>query len=287
MVLPLFIPHRVSKTGPRLSDLEGSYQRVVSALGQTPPYALPGCRAANGAVQTFLSFEGAAPLADHPESLASWVARGVRSVGLVHTRHNALAASSNDVGKSPPLTEQGKALVHRAHALGVPVDISHASRKTVDAVVALARADHMPVIATHSNASRLANSPRNLDDAALRAIASTGGVVGVNFHSSFLVKGRPASLDDVVRHVRHLVKVMGVEHVAFGSDFEGDIKPPEGLLDVRALPRLAQALEASGMSRKDVERVFGTNALRVLCHARTEGTEAVSKPVSSGSRPSP
>jgi membrane dipeptidase len=266
VVLPLFVPHGVAPAGPTLDHLEDSYRRVFDALTRTPPFALPSCRAPDGAVRTWLAFEGAAPLADRPEDLVGWVARGLRSVGLVHTRHNALAGSSGEPGsRERGLSARGAALVREAHALGVAVDVSHASRRTVDDVIALARADGMPVIATHTNALALADHPRNLDDAALAAIASTGGVVGVNFHAPFLARNRDAALADVVRHVRHLVSVMGVEHVAFGSDFEGGISPPPELRDVRELPRLARALEASGMTRADVARVFGGNALRVLC----------------------
>jgi membrane dipeptidase len=94
--------------------------------------------------------------------------------------------------------------------------------------------------------------------------------VGVNFHSRFLVKGRRATLDDVVRHVRYLVRVAGIDHVAIGSDFEGDILPPRGLEDVRAMPKLSQALEHAGLSRSAVEHVFGLNALRVLCGGRAD-----------------
>jgi membrane dipeptidase len=89
-------------------------------------------------------------------------------------------------------------------------------------------------------------------------------VVGVNFHGGYLAVGRRATLADVVQHVRHLVNVGGLEHVAVGSDFEGGILAPVGLEDVRGFPRLAAALATAGFSRADVERVFAGNALRVL-----------------------
>lgn len=273
VVLPLFVPHSVSEAGPRLADIEDSYRKVFDALVHTRPYALPGCLAHRGAVKTWLAFEGSAPLANRPADLASWVARGVRSVGLVHTRNNALATSSNESQESRRargdqdggLSAAGLTLVRAAHALDVSVDVSHASKATVRDVVRQALVDRAPVIATHSNARTLAEHHRNLDDDELRAIASTGGVVGVNFHSAFLARGREARLADVVQHVRHLVRTMGADHVALGSDFEGGIRPPAELRDVRDLPKLAARLEASGLSRSEVERVFAKNALRLLC----------------------
>lgn len=269
VVLPLFIPARVSPTGPRRRDLEGSYERVLAAIPQAAAYAPPGCGAAPGKVRTFLAFEGAAPLAEDPSALDAWAARGLRSVGLVHTRNNALATSSGEAGGvRSGLSEAGRALVQRAAALGVPVDVSHASDRATRDVLALAREHKSVVIATHSNARALTDVPRNLADAELRGIAETGGVVGVNFHSRFLARGRRATIDDVVAHIRYLVRVVGVDHVAIGSDFEGDITPPVGLEDVRGFPALGRALEKSGLSREAVEKIFGLNALRVLCPNR-------------------
>jgi membrane dipeptidase len=266
VVLPLFVPARVSPSGPQLSDLEGSYERVVAAIKRSEPYQLPGSNSAPGKVRTWLAFEGAAPLAERPNDLDRWVQRGVASVGLVHTRKNALASSSGDPhADAEGLTAQGRALAQRALELRVPLDISHASDRAARDVFELARGSGVPVIATHSDARTLSSAPRNLTDAQLRAIAASGGVVGVNFHSRFLVDGRRATLDDVVKQVRYLVRVAGVEHVAIGSDFEGDITTPRGLSDVRDMPKLGRALEAAGLSRAAVEQVFALNALRVLC----------------------
>jgi membrane dipeptidase len=98
------------------------------------------------------------------------------------------------------------------------------------------------------------------------AIARTGGVIGINFHSPFLIRtGGEATLDDVVKHVRYVVGKVGIEHVSIGSDFEGDINAARDLHDVRGFPKLARALEASGLSNADVRKIMGLNALRVLC----------------------
>lgn len=267
VVLPLFVPRDVSASGPRKSDLEDQYLRVLAELFQGEGLALPGCGEAPG-VRTWLSFEGAGPLADAPESLTAWVARGVRIVGLVHTEHNALASSSGDaraVGYG--LTLAGKQLVRRAHALGVAVDVSHASDRAVTDALALARETGGVVVATHSNARALCDHPRNLTDEQLRGIAATGGVIGLNFHSPFVVRGRPATLADVVRQALHLVRVAGARHVALGADFEGGIRPARGLSDASHFPDLARALRSAGLSEAAVHQLFSENALRVLCRS--------------------
>jgi membrane dipeptidase len=265
VVLPLFVPRQVSPTGPRSEDLEAQYQRVMRELFRGDGFELPGCGAGAG-VRTWLSFEGAGPLAQAPESLDAWVARGVRLVGLVHTEHNALASSSGDAhAVDYGLTPAGERVVRRAHALGVAVDVSHASDRAIDDVLAIARETSGVVVASHSNARALCDHPRNLSDAQLRAIAASGGVVGLNLHSPFVVRGRPATLADVVRQALHLVKVAGADHVAIGADFEGGIRPAKGLNDAGHFPELARALGRAGLADHVVRRLFSENALRVLC----------------------
>jgi membrane dipeptidase len=121
------------------------------------------------------------------------------------------------------------------------------------------------VVATHSNVRALADHPRNLSAAQLRAIARTGGVVGINFHAPYLARGRAATLDDVVEHIRYAVRVAGARHVALGSDFEGDVRPPPQLSSVAKLPHLARALLDAGFGASDVRAVLADNALRLLC----------------------
>jgi membrane dipeptidase len=278
VVLPLYVPRRVSPTGPGLSDFESSYVKVYGALGATTPYRLPGCLPRNGGVRTWLAFEGVGALAGDrwvevggmkaPASLFGWGARGIRVLGPVHTFSNELASSSGDPKPADfGLTPRGRDLVRAVNRLGIAVDVSHASDRATKEIIALASETGAPVIATHSNARALANHPRNLADTELLGIAKSGGVVGVNFHSAFVTRRSPATLADVVLQVKYLVNLMGPEHVAIGSDFEGEIRPPAELADVGGYQKLAQALVVAGVSKDTVEAVFSKNALRVLCRS--------------------
>jgi membrane dipeptidase len=145
------------------------------------------------------------------------------------------------------------------------LDVSHASELATRDLLALGAAARVPVIATHSNARALADHPRNLSDAELAAVARSGGVVGVNFHARFVNARAKATLADVVRQVRYLARVMGAQHVAVGSDFEGDIQPPAELSSVLGYQRLAEALLVAGFTRAEVAGIMGENALRLLC----------------------
>jgi membrane dipeptidase len=266
-VLPLFVPRDASPSGPRRIDLESAYARVFGALASTEPYRLPGCLPRRGGVRTWLAFEGAGQLAGDDAALTSFAARGVRVVGPVHTESNALASSSRDAAPAYGLTAAGRDFVRAAQRLGMLLDVSHASDRATREILALSRESGAPVVATHSNARALADHPRNLRDPELDAIARSGGVVGVNFHSTFLAPGGKATLSDAVRQVRYLVRRIGSEHVALGADFEGDTRPPAELADVSGYQRLAGALLGAGMLEADVERIFSRNALRVLCRA--------------------
>lgn len=281
VVLPLYVP-KDAPGGRSLEEFERSYAHVYDALLRTPPYSLPGCdigRAGAEArsVGTFLAFEGAAPLGNSEREVRKWVLRGVRSFGLVHTEDNAYAASSGAGPSFRPkqetasgLSDLGKTFVTHVARAGGLVDVSHASDETVDEVLALSHKLGRPVLATHSNARALSLHPRNLTDAQIRAIARTGGVIGVNFHALFLRKraGASASLVDVVEQVRHLLRVAGDRAVALGSDFEGGISAVPELSNAGRFQHLARALLGAGVSREQIRAVFSENARRVLCERR-------------------
>jgi membrane dipeptidase len=268
VVLPLYVPADVSSRGPRAEDLERSYARVYDELSRVVPYGLPGCTVHRRSVRTWLALEGAAPLANDPDAATRWVARGVRLFGLVHAEDNRLATSATGARHAQTgLTAEGRRLVKQIHEAGGIVDVSHASSRTLREVVELARTAGTAVVASHSNARALANHPRNLTDEEIRAIASTGGVVGINLHSPYLARGRRATLHDVVRHILHLVSVAGVQHAAVGTDFEGGISPPTSLSTARDLQKLPAALRRAGLLEADVRTIMAENALRLLCPA--------------------
>jgi membrane dipeptidase len=170
--------------------------------------------------------------------------------------------STPDIGGG--LTQAGKDLVRACNELGILVDLSHLNWAGFWDVAQLSDA---PLVATHSNAHALCESSRNLTDEQLAAIRDSGGVVGVNFAISFLrADGREVAgttLAEIVRHVDYLVERMGVDHVAFGSDFDGAVVPGD-LTGAGDLPLLVDALRAAGYDAGDVDKITHANWLRVL-----------------------
>ncbi len=223
----------------------------------------------DGHVTAIVHMEGAEAIAPDLSNLDRWYERGLRSIGLVWSRPNQFAEgvpfrfpSSPDTGGG--LTAAGRELVRGCNRLGILVDVSHLNEAGFWDVAALSDA---PLVATHSNAHALCAASRNLVDPQLDAIRDTGGIVGVNFAVTFLradgllVPETP--ITEIVRHVDYLAERMGIDHVAFGSDFDGAVVPEE-LGSVAGLPRLVDALRASGYDDEAVAKITHENWLRVL-----------------------
>ncbi len=170
--------------------------------------------------------------------------------------------SSPDTG--PGLTAAGRRLVRACNRNGILVDCSHLNEAGFWDV---ADASDAPLVATHSNAHALCPSSRNLTDRQLDAIGASDGVVGVNFGNSFLradgTRDASTPLSEIVRHVEYIARRIGVDHVGFGSDFEG-VEIPDELGGVAGLPKLVDALRAAGFGEDDVSKITHRNWLRVL-----------------------
>jgi membrane dipeptidase len=266
IVLPFYIPDGVRPSGPEerdLQDILGTIEKLV--WRPTSPFApvFVGDTTGRKQVRAWLAMEGAQALAADPDAISTWVAKGVRIVGLAHAHDNDLAGSATGK-KRGGLTDKGRQLAKGALVAGAMLDVSHLSDASIADVLALSKDAGRPVIATHSNARAVCPHPRNLTDAQLRAVAASGGVVGLNLHSPFLTSHGEASADDVLRMVDHLLRVAGEDHVAIGSDYDGGITPPKAFPDAASFPRLARMLLRQGHSEARVRKVFSGNALRVL-----------------------
>lgn len=222
-----------------------------------------------GTFAMVVHIEGAEAIDTRLETLDVLHAAGLRSLGLVWSRPNAFAHGvpfdfprRPDTG--PGLTSAGKRLVRACNRLGVLVDVSHLNEAGFWDV---SRISGAPLVATHSCAWTLAPSPRNLTDAQLDAVASSGGLVGINFHKGFLRSdgdvGAATSLTEIVRHARYVADRVGVEHVGLGSDFDG-ADMPDDLSDASRLPALLDALRDAGFGETDVRGLAHGNWVRVL-----------------------
>ncbi len=224
---------------------------------------------ASGTISAILHFEGAEAIDPGLDALHSFHAAGLRSLGPVWSRPTIFGhgvpfryPATGDTG--PGLTDAGKRLVAECNALRIMLDLSHLNQAGFDDVAALSAA---PLVATHSNAHALCPSSRNLTDRQLGQIRDSGGLVGLNFATCFLrPDGRESpdmTLDPMVRHLDHLIGILGEDHVGFGSDFDGATMPKD-IKDVAGLPVLMAALATHGYSDALLHKLAHRNWLALL-----------------------
>ncbi len=185
--------------------------------------------------------------------------RGVAYMTLCHNGDNDICDSHRGNNEHNGLSEFGKRVVERMNKTGMMVDLSHASEKSFwDALECSSK----PIICSHSSSRALCDHTRNLTDDQMRALARSGGVAQVCLYSGFLKKDGNATVEDAVRHIMHMIDVMGVDHVGIGSDFDGGGGLP-GLEDASWFISLTERLIAEGLSDSDLSLVWGANFLKV------------------------
>lgn len=201
-----------------------------------------------------LGVEGAHALDGDLNNIDRLYDAGVRMMAPTHFFDNDMGGSSAGENKGG-LTVKGRELVRRMERKHILVDVAHASERTLDDVLAVAT---RPVVVSHTGVRGTCDNSRNLSDGQLRAVAATGGVVGIAYFDVAVCGG---SASDIARAVRHAVDVAGIDHVALGSDFDGAVKVP---FDTTGLAVLFDALFQQGFGDEEIIKISGGNALRVL-----------------------
>jgi membrane dipeptidase len=238
--------HELAAAAPDQLQLVGSRAELESLLR---------ARASGTAVVGgMLGLEGAHALEGDIDKLDGLFAAGFRLLGLAHFFDNAVAGSMHGMEKYG-LTPLGREVVRRAEQLGMIVDIAHSSPATIDEVLAMAT---RPVVVSHGGVKATCDTNRNLSDGQIQAIARNGGVIGVGYWNAAVCDITPAGIVAAMSHIRELV---GVEHIALGSDFDGGTQTA---FDTSELAVITQALLIRGFSEADIGLVMGGNAVRLL-----------------------
>ncbi len=222
-----------------------------------------------GIIAAVLHMEGAEGIDPELDALHVFYQAGLRSVGITWSRVNEFGHGvpfkfphSPDTG--PGLSDKGINLVKACNRLGIIVDLSHLNEQ---GFWDTARISQAPLVVTHAGVHTLCPSSRNLTDKQLDAVGETNGIVGINFHVGFLrADGRldpDTPIREIVRHIRYVVDRIGIDHAAFGSDFDGATIPEE-LGDVAGLPKLISALREAGFGDDDLKKISHANWVRVF-----------------------
>jgi len=242
-----------------------AFEFVTSAQGIEDAFS-------QGKIGSLVGVEGGHSIGSSLSVLRMMYDMGVRYMTLTHSCPTPWGDNSqlDDPGNVPihdGLTPFGKSVIAEMNRLGMLVDLSHVSRKTMRDALETSTA---PVIFSHSSAYALCNNTRNVPDDILQLVAQNGGVVMVNFFVSYISCGVTATVQQVADHIEHIRNVAGADHVGIGSDFNGVPRTPAGLKDVSEYPNLFAELLSRGWAESDLEKVAGLNLLRVF-----RGAEAV------------
>ncbi len=253
-----------------------------------------------GRIASLIGIEGGHSIGGSLAVLRQFYELGARYMTLTHFKNNDWADSATDAPVHNGLSPLGKDVVREMQRLGMLVDLSHVSEKTMLDVLEIAVA---PVMVSHSNAFAVNHHPRNVPDRVLDAIRSNGGIIMVNFYPPYVVeaarlwsanrdaeearqksllRGQPdkikaamaewdkanpmprGSVKDVADHLDYIAKRIGPEHVGLGGDLDGIETTVVGMEDASTYPALFVELARRGWSQQDLEKLASRNMLRVL-----------------------
>lgn len=219
---------------------------------------------AEGVLVGCLGVEGAHCIHGRLERIEELYEAGVRYLTLAHFSRNEAATPAMGWGRNERdgLTGFGRELVAEMDRVGMIIDCAHLNEPCR---LEAARLSRRPVWVTHTGVKGVYDHARNISDESIRAVAETGGLIGVIFAPIFLGGGLLGDLSDVVRHIRHIGALVGLEHVAVGTDLDGFIPTlPREIDDMSKLPAFTAALLEAGFSDDEVRGILGDNVLRFL-----------------------
>lgn len=255
-----------------LTNLRAQVERSAGALRFARTATEYSEARAAGAHACMVSIQGGNALGAAPDGPASVPDKLLTRVTLVHLTNSEFGASSTPISArfrtDHGLTRRGRELVEQLDSERVFVDLAHIHPASFwDAVEA--HDPSLPLIDTHTGVKSICGSWRNLDDDQIRAIAETGGTIGMIFHQSFLRPGRgDVDGDIVVDHMQHIIELVGDDFVSIGTDYDGAVTPPTDLRSAECTPRLVQHMLDRGWSDTRIQKILGGNFLRAFAALR-------------------
>ena len=190
--------------------------------------------------------------------------RGVVYITLCHNGDNDICDSAKGCDTNHGVSKFGEKVIREMNREGIMVDLSHASEQSFYDAMEISKT---PIVCSHSSCKALCDVPRNLSDDQLRALAKKGGVAHITLYGGFLRKEGEATIRDAIEHLNHAVRIMGIDHVGLGTDFDGD-GGVTGLADSSEIINFTLALLKNKYSERDIQKIWGGNWLRVMAQVQ-------------------
>lgn len=213
-----------------------------------------------GRKSIMLGIENGLALDGQLQNLQHFAQRGIVYMTLCHNGDNDICDSARGSNTHHGVSAFGQQVIQEMNRLGIMVDLSHAADKSFYDALELSS---QPIVCSHSSCRALCDHPRNLTDEQMRALAAKGGVMQVTLYPGFLVKDGEATVLHALQHLEHAIKVMGIDHVGIGTDFDGD-GGIRGLADSSEMINFTRQLLACRYSESDIQQIWGGNFLRVM-----------------------
>jgi membrane dipeptidase len=216
---------------------------------------------ADNKISAFLTIEEGEALQGSLANLRNFYRLGVRLITLTWNYPNAIGYPNiKEEYRSKGLSSFGKEVVYEMNKLGMLIDVSHLSDQGFYDVAKLST---KPFIASHSNCRSLKGHSRNLNDEMIRVLADKGGIIGINFSSNFLADKEISKVIDIVKHIKHIHQISGIDSIALGSDFDG-IDCELEIKNISKMNMLYSALKKAKFSEDEIEKIFYKNAEQVI-----------------------
>ena len=214
-----------------------------------------------GRKSIMLGIENGLALNGQLQNLQHFAQRGIVYMTLCHNGDNDICDSARGCNTHGGVSRFGEQVIREMNRLGLMVDLSHANEKSFYDALEISS---LPIVCSHSSSRALCDHPRNLTDEQMRALAAKGGVAQTTLYHGFLKAGdEEATVLDAMAHLEHAIKVMGIDHVGLGTDFDGD-GGVRGLADSSELINFTRQLLARRFSERDIQKIWGGNFLRVM-----------------------
>ena len=228
------------------------------AIARTPGDLYENKR--HGRKSIMLGIENGLALGGQLQNVKHFADRGVVYITLCHNGDNDLCDSCRGCNTHNGISRFGEQVIREMNRLGLMVDLSHAGDKSFYDALDISQT---PIVCSHSSCRALCDHPRNLTDDQMRRLAAAGGVMQITLYNGFLVKQGEANILDSIAHLEHAIRVMGIDHVGLGTDFDGD-GGICGLRDSSELIQFTRQLLSRRYSERDIQKIWGGNFLRVM-----------------------
>ena len=218
----------------------------------------------NNKKSIILAIENGLAIDGKLENIKHFAQRGVSYITLCHNGDNDICDSARGSNTHGGVSLFGEKVIQEMNKNGIMVDLSHGGEKSFYDALDISQ---KPIVCSHSNSKALCDVPRNLTDDQMRALAAKGGVAHITLYHGFLKTQGQVTILNAIEHLEHAIKIMGIDHVGIGTDFDGD-GTIKGMADASEMINFTIHLLRRKYNEHDIEKIWGKNWLRVMAQVQ-------------------